>query len=232
MVAAETFARHYVTVVFPTPPLKLIVAMVVASTRQVLRDYCCFAKENSYTNQLSVEIMPIHIAITRRVRPGCEAEFQQALREFFQASFTHGGVLGATMIVPPPGSDSREFGILRTFADEQERDDFYASPIFKAWEEKCQPLTETDSWSARPLHGLEAWFRSPHNPPPRWKMAVATFMGVFPVAMILNLTLGPLIRPWPFVLSSAVFNACVVALLTWVVMPTVTSVLHGWLHEK
>ena len=31
--------------------------------------------------------MPIHIAITRQVRPGCEAEFQQALREFFQTSF-------------------------------------------------------------------------------------------------------------------------------------------------
>ncbi len=100
--------------------------------------------------------MSIHIAITRRVRPGREAEFQVALREFFQTSFAHGGVLGATMIVPPPGSDSREFGILRTFADEKERDDFYASPLYNAWEEKCRPLTETDFWSSRPLHGLEA----------------------------------------------------------------------------
>jgi antibiotic biosynthesis monooxygenase (ABM) superfamily enzyme len=174
--------------------------------------------------------MPIHIAITRRVKPGCEAEFQQALREFFQTSFAHGGVLGATMIVPPPDSDSREFGILRTFADERERDDFYASPIFKAWETKCQPLTETDSWNARPLHGLEAWFRSPHHPPPKWKMAVATFLGVFPLAMILNLTIGPVIREWPFVLRNAVFNACVVTLLAWVVMPVVTRLLQGWLQ--
>src|SRR5580765_4712645 len=174
--------------------------------------------------------MPVHVAITRRVRPGYEAEFQGALREFFQTSFAHGGVLGATMIVPPPGSDSREFGILRTFADEKERDDFYASPIFKAWEAKCQPLTEADSWSARPLHGLEAWFRSP-NPPPRWKMAVATFLGVFPVATILNLSLGPAIRRWHFLLGNAVFNACVVVLLTWLVMPLVTRTLHGWLHS-
>ena len=174
--------------------------------------------------------MPIHIAITRRVRPGCETEFQQALREFFQASFAHGGVLGATMIVPPPGSDSREFGILRTFADDKERDDFYASPIFKAWEEKCRPLTEIDSWSARPLHGLEAWFRSPQNPPPLWKMAIATFAGVFPTAAILSLTLGAAIRPWPFILSSVVFNAAMVAMLTWIVMPLVTRALHGWLH--
>jgi uncharacterized protein len=176
--------------------------------------------------------MPIHIAITRRVRPGCEVEFQQALREFFQVSFAHGGVLGATMIVPPPGSDSREFGILRTFADEKERDDFYASPLFKEWEAKCLPLTESGSWSQRPLHGLEAWFRSPHNPPPRWKMAVATFLGVFPLAMVLQLTIGPVIREWPFVLRNAVFNACVVAGLAWIVMPVVTKILRGWLQPQ
>lgn len=174
--------------------------------------------------------MPIHVAITRRARPGCEAEFQVALKEFFQASFAHGGVLGATMLVPAPGSESREFGILRTFAGEKERDDFYASPIFKAWEQKCEPLTEKDSWTVRPLHGLEAWFRSPHQPPPRWKMAVATFLGVFPLAMVLNVTLGPMIRDWPFVLRNAVFNACVVLLLAWVVMPLVTRLLRGWLQ--
>src|SRR5207248_10634413 len=98
--------------------------------------------------------MPIHVAISRRVRPGCEAEFQAALREFFQTSFAHGGVLGATMIVPPPGSDSREFGILRTFANENERDVFYAPPIFKAWEAKCRRLTETGWWRPGPWHGL------------------------------------------------------------------------------
>jgi antibiotic biosynthesis monooxygenase (ABM) superfamily enzyme len=176
--------------------------------------------------------MHIHIAITRRVRPGREEEFQQALREFFQASFAHGGVLGATMIAPPPGSDSREFGILRSFANEKERDDFYASPLFREWEAKARPLTETDSWTHRPLHGLEAWFRAPHAPPPRWKMAVATFLGVFPLAMILNLTLGPLIREWPFALRNAAFNACMVALLSWVVMPAITRLLHRWLQPR
>jgi len=176
--------------------------------------------------------MPIHVAITRRVRPGREAEFQQALREFFQTSFAHGGVLGATMIVPLPGSDSREFGILRTFADEREHDDFYASPIFKAWEEKCRPLVESDSWTRRPLHGLEAWFRSPHQPPPRWKMAIATFIGVFPLAMILQITIGPFIAEWPFVLRNAAFNACVVAGLAWIVMPLLTRILRNWLQPQ
>jgi uncharacterized protein len=174
--------------------------------------------------------MPIHVAITRRVRPGCEAEFQAALREFFQTSFGHDGVLGASMLTPPPGSDSREFGILRTFGDEKERDAFYTSPMFKAWEEKARTLTEGEP-EYRQLHGLEAWFRSP-TPPPRWKMAFATFLGVFPTAMVLNLTVGPAIKAWPFIIRNAAFNACVVALLTWAVMPLVTRLLRGWLHPQ
>ena len=63
-------------------------------------------------------------------------------------------------------------------------------------------------------------------------MAIATFLGVFPVVAVLNLTLGPAIRSWNFILSNAVFNACVVALLTWIVMPVITRALHGWLHSK
>ena len=175
--------------------------------------------------------MPVHIAITRQVRPGREAEFQQALLEFMQDSFAHGGVWGASMLTPPPGSKAGEYGILRTFRNEEERDAFYESPMFKAWEERARTLTEGEP-VYRQLHGLEAWFRAPRNPPPRWKMAGATFLGVFPVAMILNLTLGPVIRPWHFVLSNAVFNVCVVALLTWVVMPIITRLLNGWLNPQ
>src|ERR1043166_9167910 len=103
--------------------------------------------------------MPIHIAITRRVRPGYEAEFHQGLREFFQTSFAHHGVLGASMLVPPPGTDSREYGILRTFSSEAERDAFYESPMFKAWDERARMLTEGEP-VYRQLHGLDAWFHA------------------------------------------------------------------------
>jgi antibiotic biosynthesis monooxygenase (ABM) superfamily enzyme len=173
--------------------------------------------------------MPIHIAITRTVRAGCEAEFQAALREFFQTSFAHGGVLGASLLTPLPGSDSREYGILRTFASEAERAAFYASPVFKAWEERARTLTEGEP-EYRELHGLEAWFRSSNNPPPRWKMAVATLLGVYPTSLFLSLALGELVHAWPLLVRSLVIAASMVALLTWVVMPNVTKLLHKWLH--
>lgn len=173
--------------------------------------------------------MPIHIAITRQVRPGCEAEFEQALRGFFQTSFAHAGVWGASMLTPPPGSDSREYGILRTFASEAERDAFYESAMFKAWEEQARTLTDGEP-VYRELHGLEAWFRSPHRPPPRWKMAVATLAGVYPTSLFLSLTIGDAVHTWPLPARSLAIAAAMVALLTWVVMPLVIRLLHGWLN--
>jgi len=172
----------------------------------------------------------MHIAITRRVRSGCEAEFQQALREFFQTSFAHDGVLGASMLVPPPGSESPEFGILRTFANEQERDAFYESPMFKAWEEKSRPLTEGE-WVYRQLHGLEAWFRSPQNPPARWKMALLTWIAVWPVSMAVRALLNPFIgQTAPHVIFAGVVAGGIVVVLTWVAMPLLVKVAHPWLQ--
>lgn len=172
--------------------------------------------------------MPVHLAITRRVRLGCEADFQQALREFFGASFAHGGVLGVSMIVPPPGSDGREYGILRTFADATERDAFYSSSLFKAWDERVRPLTEGEPVQ-RELHGLEAWFRAAGNPPARWKMAVVTAIGVYALSPLLARLVGPWLAPWPLPLRNAASTVLMVSALTWVVMPFLTRHLRPWL---
>jgi uncharacterized protein len=179
---------------------------------------------------MTASAQPIHVAITRRIKPGCEQEFQTALKEFFARSLGESGVHGAAMLVPPPGSSLSEYGIIRTFASAAERDAFYTSPLYVEWKNRIAPISESDP-QIRQLHGLEAFFRQGEpSPPPRWKMAIATYLGVVPVIMTLALTLGPLIRSWNFVLNNLVFNACVVALLTWVVMPLITRALHTWLQ--
>jgi len=175
---------------------------------------------------------PIHVAITRRIKPGCEQEFQTALKEFFANSLAQTGVHGAAMLVPPPGSRSTEYGIIRSFASSAERDAFYASPLYLEWKKRVAPLSEGEP-EMRDLHGLEAFFRTNGaHPPPRWKMAIATYLGVLPVVMLLALTLGQLLRSWNFILNNVVFNAFVVVLLTWVVMPLITRALHAWLNAK
>ncbi len=175
--------------------------------------------------------MPVHVAITRHVRAGMEEDFQRGLREFFQSSFDQKGVLGASMLSPPPGSNTREYGILRTFASEKERDEFYASPEFQAWDAKARAMTEGDP-VYRQLHGLEAWFQSPQPPPPRWKMAIATLIGVFPTSLFLSATIGPLISGWSLLVRSLVIALCMVALLTWIVMPIVARLMRPWLQPR
>lgn len=173
---------------------------------------------------------PVHLVITRHVRPGCEAQFQQALRRLFQDSFAHDGVLGASMIVPPPGSGSTEFGILRTFASEAERDAFYASPLFQEWNKTVAPLAE-DDWTARPLHGMEAWFRTAEQAPSRWKMAVLTWAAVWPASVLVRAVLQPVVgATWPSVLVAGLVAAGVVGLLTWFVMPLYVKLAHAWLR--
>ncbi|MBI5423634.1 MAG: antibiotic biosynthesis monooxygenase [Opitutae bacterium] len=173
---------------------------------------------------------PIHVVITRRVRPGCEAQYQDALRSFFQSSFAHDGVLGASMIVPPPGSGSTEFGILRTFASARDRDAFYASPLFQEWNKTVAPFAE-DDWTSRQLHGMEAWFRSPRSAPARWKMALLTWAAVWPATVAVRALLQPLLgATLPAVLFAGAVAAGVVVLLTWLLMPWLVRAARGWLQ--
>lgn len=174
--------------------------------------------------------MPVHVAITRKILPGREQEFHDALRKFMGESFKHDAVHGAGMITFPH-PEQPEVGILRTFASEAEKEAFYNSALFREWDSYAAQLTQGDA-DYRELTGLEAWFRSSLPPPPRWKMALTTLLGVYPVSLFLNATIGGALASLPHLLKSLLFAICMVALLTWVVMPNVVKLLKPWLHGK
>lgn len=176
---------------------------------------------------------PIHIAITRRVREDRVEDFKLALAEFAQRSLGEPGSLGVHCLHPPPGAASREFGILRSFATEADRDAFYETPLYQEWVRKIDPMVEGKA-EYRQLSGLEAWFRDANGPmPPRWKMALLTWVAVWPVSMLIPALLRPLLGPiaHPLVFA-AVASAGIVITLTWVAMPTLVRLAHPWLHPK
>jgi quinol monooxygenase YgiN len=76
----------------------------------------------------------VHYAITRQVRAGKEAEFEQALREFARESLRAPGVTGVHLIRPVPGTAGCEYGILRSFTNSAAAEVFYASELFQGWE--------------------------------------------------------------------------------------------------
>jgi len=173
---------------------------------------------------------PVHVAITRLVQPGKEAAFEKAMYAFIERSIGVHGVTGVHLLRPAPGADSREYGILRSFESREARDDFYASDLFAAWEEEVAPLVESGC-SKRELHGLEAFFQRGAGPhPPRWKMALLTWMGVFPSVVVWSAILRPPLHALPVVATTAVITGFVVLTLAWGVMPVLTRAFAPWLR--
>jgi uncharacterized protein len=176
---------------------------------------------------------PIHIAITVRVRRPHIAEFERALADFAHQSLAEAGARGVQCLYPPPGSASTEYGILRSFASAADRDAFYETALFKDWLARIEPMVESKS-SRRQLDGLEAWFRDGKEPmPPRWKMALLSWVAVWPASMLARAILTPVLGPnVPQVVEAGFVAAGVVAILTWVAMPFIVRIARPWLRPK
>ena len=176
----------------------------------------------------------ITVSITRTAKPGCEAEFERALHDFVQRSFALPGQLGVHIMRPAPGSDSREYGIIRKFTNRDALMEFRMSPEYLEWNQIALDLTEGVGRTEE-LCGLESWFTlpgAPLRPLPKWKMALVTFAGVYVITILLTFTISPAISQWPLLIRNAAFNVIVVSCLTWAVMPLLTRILHNWLHSN
>lgn len=175
---------------------------------------------------------PVHYAITVRVRDGKEAEFAELLAGFAQRSLGYPGSTGVHLIQPVPGTDCREFGILRSFASEHHRRAFYESDMYQQYKAQTAHLVEGEP-IFRELNGLEAFFQSGgQRPPRRWKMAVVTYMAVVPSLIVWSTILTPYLSECHWVVRILVVNAAIVATLAWGMMPVLTKLFHKWLHRS
>ncbi len=78
------------------------------------------------------------------------------------------------------------------------------------------------------MHGLETFFRDPqHAPPPRWKMAIVTWLGVFPSVALWSSTLPKVLTGLPSLVVMAIVNVFVVVTLAWVVMKPTERARRG-----
>jgi len=175
----------------------------------------------------------IHIAITRKVRVGCELEFERTLHRFAQHSLENPGMRGVYLLHPAPESGSCEYGILRAFASSADREKFYQSKLYRDWLAEIKSLVDGEP-NYRELSGLEAWFRNPALPnPPQWKMALLTWVAVWPVSMAVPAALSWLVgQSMPNVIFAGVVAAGIVIVLTWAAMPLLVRFTNPWLWPK
>jgi antibiotic biosynthesis monooxygenase (ABM) superfamily enzyme len=173
----------------------------------------------------------VHIAITRQVKPGMERAFENALRDFARESLHAPGTTGVHLIGPISDSGGGEYGILRSFESEAACEAFYDSERFRRWDDYATQFV-VGGWTRRRLHGLEAFFQGVRGgPPPKWKMAVVTWVGVFPAVLLWSSLLRKLLNDWPALITTAIVSAFVVATLAWIAMPVLTRVFFTWLSS-
>lgn len=176
---------------------------------------------------------PVAVLALRTVKAGLEERFEAALHDFISQSLQTDGQLGVSVMRPVQESGSREYGILRRFRDADSREVFYKSHLFQEWEIRVAPLTEGEA-KHHDLYGLETWFVLPGQraliPPPAWKMAIITVLGVWPISMLVPWLLNPLISGLSLTLQAFFVAVGIVILLTWVVMPVLVRFLRHWLY--
>ena len=174
----------------------------------------------------------VHVAVTRKVKPGCEAEFDRELQRFARDSMDCQGMAGIHILRPPADSPSKEYGMLRSFESQMDADRFYESRLFRQWTKTITSLVEGEPVRRR-LSGLEAFFREESAPmPPLWKMAIVTYLGVFPSVLFWSSFLPQWLEGMNEFLVAAIVNGMIVVTLTWAVMPILTHLFRRWLNPN
>lgn len=173
---------------------------------------------------------PVMRIARRRPRPGCGPAYEALVRGMFAEARQFPGFMGAELI--PPAAPDGDYQVVVKFSDEAGMAAWDASPARRQWHERLAAVAEGPP-EYRLLSGLEAWFTPPRvesrQAPSRQRMAFATWLGIFPTVLFLQLTLTPLLAPLPLLLRVALFTGMVVLVMTWLVMPRLTRWLRPWL---
>ncbi len=175
---------------------------------------------------------PVTAIASRRVRPGREEEFEEWVSGILSEANGFPGYLGSEIIRPSdPGDD--EYRIVFRFDHESNLHAWETSEERRRWLREARPLLQEEE-KVDFFTGLETWFTLPSKPgappPPRYKMAIVTWLGVFPVVAVVFSVFGPWLEMLPPLLRTLVFTAVMVALMTYVIMPRMTRLFSFWLY--
>ncbi len=176
----------------------------------------------------------VTVLVTRRIKPGMEATFEKLMGDMIEAARTYPGHLGAQLVRPgeQDGTEPGLYQVVFAFDSNAHLQAWNDSPARSLGLAAIAPLTEGPA-QTRQVIGLAHWFMTgtQQTPPPRWKVAIVTWMGIFPTVLLLFILLGDILATLPLVLRVGTLTGLVVLIMTWVVAPQLTRVMKPWLHK-
>lgn len=174
---------------------------------------------------------PVTVVFSRQVRPECEAAFQEWARGALATAATFPGHLGAEVLHTP---GTGQWHTVYRFRDPASMEAWEASPQRARLVARVEPLIEHTT--VQQASGVEGWFVLPGGEqrtviaPPKWKMTAATWVGMFPITLLMQGVIVPRLGPYLLV-RVVIYVFTVGILMTFLLMPPVTSLLRRWLFR-
>jgi antibiotic biosynthesis monooxygenase (ABM) superfamily enzyme len=175
---------------------------------------------------------PVTAVASRRVKRGHEREFEECTSGVLAAANEFPGYLGSEVLRPGDAPGDDEYRIVFRFDRESNLRAWEESEVRRRWLREAEPLIHEER--VHVLTGLETWFTLPWKAgepsPPRYKMAIVTWLAVFPLITLILTLFGPLLGLLPMLLRTLVLTAVMVSLMTYVIMPRLTRLFSFWLY--
>lgn len=173
----------------------------------------------------------VTVVVNRKIKPGCEWDYDAWLKRFLILERKVPGHLGTTTIMET-GTDSTVRHIIHRFRDKAS---------VEAWEnseELRKLLEEVNKYSTPNMEkatGLETWFNLPGlktiAPPPKWKMAIVAFIGAYCISSLAQYILSSLLGQQRLLINLFMTIILVIG-LTYCAMPLLSRLLRRWLYSK
>ena len=180
---------------------------------------------------------PVTLVISEVVDPSKLAAYEAWTKGINHDARQFDGFLGVE-VIRPRDHDHPEYVVIVKFDTYDHLRRWLISPTYLYWMDQSYGLIAARSQQQLPS-GLELWFtlpqaggRVPLPPPPYYKQVVLGVLAVYPLILLANAMLEPLLgglSPLLGLFFSVVF---VSALLTYPVMPWLTKSLEFWLYPK
>tara|TARA_B110000305_G_C19329386_1_gene583165 strand:- start:618 stop:1160 length:543 start_codon:yes stop_codon:yes gene_type:complete len=168
--------------------------------------------------------------ISRKAREGKALLLAQWLMTSESLAKTFDGYEGTIRHYDP---SDRVMAVIFQFSNHQFLEHWEKSDLRKEHYQQLDCLVEEETVLKKT--GLETWFQvegvASNKTPSKFKMYLASLIGIYPILFILQSTLNPSLETLPLALRLLILCPIVGFLMTYLMMPLVAKSLKNWLYN-
>ena len=173
---------------------------------------------------------PVTTVFRRTIRAGYEERYENWLSGIARTAARFPGSQGTTVLRPT--GEGSEYVVLTQFESAESLEAWRSSPERGAWISRLRANEVCDE-DVSTLAGLERWFAlapGSRARPPRHKTAALILLGLYPLVLVLDVVLAPLLSGLPRPVGLLASLLVSVSAMVGFVLPWLTRVFAGWLH--